>query len=44
MYLEMKLKQAKLGWPVLNLRVAENCKKNLFKGKQASVKVPQLFL
>ena len=36
MYLEMKLKQAKLGWRILNLQFQKNCKSNLFKGKQAS--------
>ena len=36
MYLEMKRKQAKLDWRVLNLRFPKNLKNNLFKGKQAS--------
>ena len=43
MYLEMKLKQAKRDWRVFNLRFPEYSKNNLFKGKQASGKVPQLF-
>ena len=33
MYLEMKLKQAKLEWRVL--KFPRNCKNNIFKGKQA---------
>ena len=44
MNLEMKIKQGKLDWRVLNLRFPKNCKNNLFKRKQASGKVPQLFL
>ena len=35
MYLEMKLKQAKLDWCVLDLRFPKNSKKNLLKGKEA---------
>ena len=41
LYLDVKLEQAKT---VLNLQCHNNYKNNLFKEKQASGKVPQLFL
>ena len=44
MYLEMKLKQVNLAWPVLNFRFPKNWKNNLSKRKQTTGKVPQLFL
>ena len=44
MYSRMKLKQANLGRRVLILPFPKNCKNNLFKRKEPSGKVPQLFL
>ena len=35
MYLEMKVKQTKLDWRVLNLLFPKNWKNYFFKGKQA---------
>ena len=41
--LEATMKETKLDWRLLNLQFHNNCKNNIFNGKQASGKLPHLF-
>ena len=43
LHLEATMKEAKLDWCLLNLQFHNNCKNNIFNGKQASGKLPHLF-
>ena len=43
LHLEATMKEAKLDWCLLNLQFHNNCKNNIFNGKQDSGELPHLF-